>query len=67
MKLASETETVAAVLPARLSQAVKRRAREEGRTVSNYIRQVLVAVVEAPTDGQGAAASLAVSDDHNTR
>jgi hypothetical protein len=59
MKLAPETETVAAVLPSKLSQAVKRRAQEEGRTVSNYIRQVLVNAVEAQHHEPGTLADTA--------
>ena len=53
----SETETLAAVLPSKLSQAVKRRAQEEGRTVSNYIRQVLVNAVEGHRPDSGASES----------
>ena len=57
----SETETLAAVLPSELSQAVKRRAHEEGRTVSNFIRQVLVNAVGVQRNDSGAPTDSAAN------
>jgi hypothetical protein len=46
-------EVIAVKVPSELATAIKRRAREDDRTVSGYLRRLLAAAVQhaAPPDG----------------
>ena len=48
-----DSETIAVNVPTAMSEEIKRRAREEDRTLSNYLRRLLAQALAAPQPYDG--------------